>query len=824
MHKRFSQRSLFQLGILILFVVSVLASSALLLIKPTHAANFSMQTGYYVGTGVAGKIVSGLGFQPEALFIKSSSSSSVGAFKLGTSVMPAANMGFFSAASDNTTTAITLTSDGFTLGTASNVNTVNTVYSWVAFAGSDCTASGTFCIGGYTGTGATSRTITTGFQPSLVLAKRNNGSGMNFRTASMPTGRSEFFLSTAANTAGAYINTFVANGFTVGTTNNTTAAPYYFIAFKNSANIFQEGTYTGDGTDNRSITGVGFKPNAVYVKNSTSATALNRRLAASNDQQLSNASSLPSEAAVDLSDYIQKFESDGFQIGAGVGVNENTIVHYWFAFGGVPTASTASGTYTIASGTYAGNSTARSLTGLGFTPDLVLIKDTTANNAAFRTSLMGSTGTAYVGAPLADQTINAIVSLDADGFSLGTANIVNSSVRIYHWQAFGNAYRPDTKSGAADFAVGVYNPNGVDDTSIPGPPYQLDFVSVKQSTAVSGAFRTSEQPGDLSSFLTGAAEAPNIIQSLTSTGFEVGNNAAANTVGGLYRWFGFKSSSTFAVGSYAGDGVVDKAVTLGGGFEPALVWVKQDAGAQPLQRPLTLTGNSTQYFSTTTNAADRIKTLTATGMTVGNNSEINAAGQTYRYVAWKAPPGVLTGDIVDSTGATVPNPVLTMNPINYPFDCSEASGVLGSTNQKIRINNTTGTATWTSSIAATSGSTALWRNGGNTQQYDYNESSGSPVGCSDGADTDSHPGKLRIEPSSATITPKSGCSTSNINLGSNTNFDESTTNAITLISAASGANINCYWDITGINLRQYIPIHQPSDNYTLNLTITTVAS
>ena len=130
---------------------------------------------------------------------------------------------------------------------------------------------------------------------------------------------------------------------------------------------------------------------------------------------------------------------------------------------------------------------------------------------------------------------------------------------------------------------------------------------------------------------------------------------------------------------------------------------------------------------------------------------------------------------------------------------------------------------WTLSVAATGGATTLWSNTGATQSFDYNDAGGSPAGCSDGADVDSAAGQMTIQPSVATNTPQGGCSTSNINLGSDTGFQEGSINSIVLASASSSAQSGCYWDFTNIGVNQTIPAEQESDTYTTNLTVTITA-
>ena len=505
---------------------------------PAQAANFSTRMGYYVGTG-ASKTISGLGFQPSLVLIKSSTTAGVAVFK--TSAMAANTTAYFSATADNTATSISLTTDGFTIGTLANVNTANVLYRWIAFSGSDCTSTGYLCVGTYSGNGSSSRTITTGFQPDMVMVKRSTAVAAHFRTASMSANRTEFFTSTAANTAGAYIASLASTGFTIGTTDNANGGTFYYVAFRAGAGTFAQGTYSGNGTDSRNITGVGFQPDMVLIKNSTSATTNNRRSVMSGDKHFGDLASYVSDAVADATNMIQALQSNGFQVGTGVNTNESGSTMYWFAFGGVPSMS-GSGTFTMAQGSYTGTSAARSITGVGFAPDLVLIKNNAANYAVFRTRQMTGDATAYLANAAADFT-GGITSLDSNGFGLGTNATVNTTGNTYHWQAFVNAYDPDTNSGAADFATGVYYGNGIDARVIADMPFQPNLVTVKQSGTAAGVFRTSAQSGDLTSYFAATAEGTNIVEALSANGFQVGTNAATNTSASLYRWFAFKSGT-----------------------------------------------------------------------------------------------------------------------------------------------------------------------------------------------------------------------------------------------------------------------------------------
>lgn len=810
LHTRLQQLRLW----LVAGVVSFVALAPVWSPSRASAASFSMRTGYYLGSG-SSKSITGVGFQPDLIIITPSTTAGVSVFK--TSAMPASTTSFYSATADNTATSLTLDSDGFTVGALANLNNANVLYRWMAFSGSDCTSTGYFCVGSYTGNGSNPRTITTGFQPDMVQIKRSTAVGAHFRTASMAANRTEYFTTTAANTTGAFIANSTATGFTVGASDNTNAATYYYVTFRAGAGNFAEGSYTGNATAGTDITGVGFQPDMVIVKNSTSTTANNRRSIVHIDKHYGDLSSYLSDAVADATNMVQGMTSDGFTVGSGNQVNQSGVTVYYMAFGGAPTMSGA-GTFSMSQGSYTGTGASNSITGLGFEPDLVIIKNNAAQQSVFRTGQMVGDATAYLASATADFT-GGITSLDSDGFTVGTSATTNTSGNTYQWQAFGGAYNPDTQSGSADFATGVYYGSGATARPIAAMPFQPDMVVVKRAGATAGAFRTSAYTGDLSDFFAATAETAGVVQSLDTNGFTVGTNAASNTSGQLYRWFAFKAGTNFDVGAYTGNGTTGLQVSAP--FWSDAIWVKRSTAVAGVQRPSTLAGNTAQYFANTANAANLVTGINASGFTVGNNTATNANGGVYRYAVWRVPPtGTLGADIVDGSGTSVGSPSITMSVLSTVFNCTQSTGTLGTPTEHIRVSNMSANAGWNLSLAPTDGPTALWRNVGNIAQYDFNDPTGSTPGCQDGPDADSVAGLLSVQMAAATLTPQSGCSTTNINFGADNTFDEGATDSVPLLTAAAGSNTECYWDLAGITLKQQIPAEQAPGTYSINFTIT----
>ncbi len=191
----------------------------------------------------------------------------------------------------------------------------------------------------------------------------------------------------------------------------------------------------------------------------------------------------------------------------------------------------------------------------------------------------------------------------------------------------------------------------------------------------------------------------------------------------------------------------------------------------------------------------------------------------FDYVNFANTPA-LGVDIVNTSNASVGSPSINMSSLFSSVDCQTSTGTFGTASEKIRISNTTTNEKWTLSIAATGGATTNWSSGLNS--YDFNDTGGS--GCTDSGDADSLAGQLSIDPSTATITPKFGCVNTNLSSGSSSAFNQGVVDSITLLTASAGAYYDCYWDITGTSVSQSVPANTPQGNYSLSLTLTTVAN
>jgi len=662
-HSQFKPlRLAFSAWLIFTFVVGSAGIYSLINLPKAQATNpFSIKTGYYYGNG-ATLSVSGVGFQPDVLLIKSDTAAGQLVWK--SSVMPDTNVAYLGVAtSNNVETEIIIDSDGFTVSPALEVNTKNTRYTYVAFQGSDCSSvdSG-MCVGFFTGDGTAQQVISTGFQPDLVWVKRANAVAGNFTTSALagvnPT-YAAFFSAVVNDTLGTglYYKSLDANGFTVGLTNNVLGAIHYYVAFKNTTGKLTVGSFTGNGVDDRNISGIGFEPDFVFVKQNAAIGP------AFNTTECWGDYSLATLAGAGALNHIQSLDVDGFQVGNSTAVNTGGVLSYWFAFGGAPDPAPTEN-FLMETGHYVGDGQATHIISTLFAPDLVFIKADDSAQYAMWSTRRDTDITHYFATPTAS-IASGIKSMEDASFTLGNNATVNTNLINYEYVAFGNATTPQTGAHAADLVIGSYSGNGLTPTTAPRVIDHLgitpDMVVVKPSVVAAASninyWKSSSMTGaNETAYFTATANdtTGTLIRSLDGAnggGFTMGSNVNVNTAAVVYVFFAFKEGAgTFDVGTYNGNSVVDTEIT-GLGFQPDYVWTKRNTNTSAAHRSSSdgITGDFSQYFLPAINAINMITGFLADGFKVGTSAYVNTSTvpPAYHYAAWKAtnvsnPPDIPT--------------------------------------------------------------------------------------------------------------------------------------------------------------------------------------
>lgn len=205
-------------------------------------------------------------------------------------------------------------------------------------------------IGSYVGDSTVDRdiSISPSFQPDFTHVRFDFGVWID--TADSGANSTHFWKAQTGEAN--HIKQFNAGGFRVGNHSNvnSTGNTYYYWALKTASSNFARGVYTGNGSDNRSITGVGFRPDVVIVKRGDTAGEAVMRTSS----QASDKSFLMNTAASSVSDNIQEMEADGFQIGTNEKVNANGGTYHYLAFKSdspMTTTSTSTSTSTTSTST-----------------------------------------------------------------------------------------------------------------------------------------------------------------------------------------------------------------------------------------------------------------------------------------------------------------------------------------------------------------------------------------------------------------------------------------------------------------------------------------
>lgn len=218
--------------------------------------------------------------------------------------------------------------------------------------------------------------------------------------------------------------------FSVRGTLNTNTSKYMAMIcqYDGTTRDVETGSYTGDGNDNRDITVAGFDsgsitPDAVITMQET------RYRAGRTEEGQGDETCLFSDVAAGAND-IQSVGSGKFVVGSGRTANDNGIDTHYVVF---KEASDA-----CAFITWTGDSIDnRGITGIGFEPDFVFIMHTHNQDIVGREQTGSEANSGQFSAKVAHT--NAILSFDADGFTISDDTDVNTSGNEYYAWCFKNS-------------------------------------------------------------------------------------------------------------------------------------------------------------------------------------------------------------------------------------------------------------------------------------------------------------------------------------------------------------------------------------------------
>ena len=332
-----------------------------------------------------------------------------------------------------------------------------------------------------------------------------------------------------------------------------------YSSITNPRNFMNTVLYTGNSTDNRSITGLEFQPDWVWIKErgATNSHSLFDAVRGANKQLQSNANAAQYDFSGDANQELKSFTSDGFTLGTGGGVNNNSdtyVAWNWKAGTGQGSSNTDGSintTYTSVNTTagfsiskYTGNSTTGATVGhgLGATPKMIIIKSLGVENWEVYHASLGNTQGIYLNETNAAFTTSARwnnTSPTNSVWTMGNTSAVNASGVNYIAYCFAE------KQGYSKF--GSYTGNGNANGPFIFTGFKPAWIIVKK-TSGSGSWWMRDNkiaPFNVASQVliansTGAETSGVGQMDFLSNGFKLRDTTdASNSSGGSYIYMAF---------------------------------------------------------------------------------------------------------------------------------------------------------------------------------------------------------------------------------------------------------------------------------------------
>ena len=330
-------------------------------------------TKLYTGNGSTGHAITGVGFQPDFLWLKPRSTT--GYHRVFDVVRGAGKQIYPNETNqENTDTnqMSSFNSDGFTLGneTGSNANGTSFVsWNWKANGAGSANTDGSitstvsanttsgFSIVSYTGTGSLATVgHGLGVAPKVILYKNRTSGSTDWGMYHTGLGSNNSYMSiNTTNAVSSSTNRFnntapTSSVYTINThaTINESSSNFIAYCFADKKGYSKFGSYTGNGNADGTFVYLGFKPAFVIFKNSTGANNWNMRDNKRNTYNPTNKNLYPNNSNAEDTAVSIDFVSNGFKLRDSADTwngSGNTYIYMAFAenpfvtSGGIPTTA-----------------------------------------------------------------------------------------------------------------------------------------------------------------------------------------------------------------------------------------------------------------------------------------------------------------------------------------------------------------------------------------------------------------------------------------------------------------------------------------------------
>lgn len=335
-------------------------------------------------------------------------------------------------------------------------------------------------------------------------------------------------------------------------------------------------------------------------------------------------------------------------------------------------------------GRYTGNGTSSTISGVGFQPEVILVKALTGNDSWIATSTMSAGYAKQLTGTVAPIT-GIITTIDADGFTVGSSALSNSNGVEYFFIAWDDsdgsidvgsftptpeAFNSSTNYNADNIVEygGLYYTNasyvgsGGANPDVSGSWSTVSLENVTSATSFAVGYRPTmvwsfgegtawfsvgrgqflldgNDPTLSRSFNNGAAlgSAEEIVSGLSATGFTITTptSTASETNNGTvqgtkYNYVAFNGGE---VGTYTGTGSDGLKVTTSTANPQVVFAMSQTASNNPWFKTPSM-GGDTSYKFTDIASTISVKTLESDGFTLGTNGEVNTSSSGHEYIVF----------------------------------------------------------------------------------------------------------------------------------------------------------------------------------------------
>ena len=633
----------------------------------------------YTGNGSGNRAITGVGFQPDLVWIKNRDTTNAHALVnsvAGSNYIQYSNSS--SAGETNANIVTSLNSDGFTVGSEPTSNGSGqdlVAWCWKAGGASVSNTDGTitsqvsanteagFSIVTFTGNGTTASVgHGLGQKPSIIFTKN--------RSVSEDWFTQQYMYVPSGNAAFGYLNTTAAfTGFTDSLTDDTVIQQggtngqnYVSYCFAEVEGFSSFGSYTG--ADNN-IIHTGFEPAFIMTKSTTNSaggwTILDNKRGSINRlyPHLSNSEGTDASPIV-------TFLANGFSLNTRDSWNNGSHNYIYMAFAADPNTQVPTKADSFNTVIYSGNNGTQTISGVGFKTDLTITK--TRVGAAYDhrviDSVRGLKKDLYLNLTTIENnyspdTYGYIQNISSTGYQVvdGTAiqDAYNQSGVDYvawNWKAGGTPYINTDGSitsvvsanPAAGFSIVSYTGNGsVGATVGHGLGAEPNMIIVKARSGISGNWVVYDSVNGGTNYMLLNGTTASATDSTpwnntnpTNTNFTLGISSNTNSANPFIAYCFSEVAGFSKISSYTGNGSTQ---SINVGFAPAFVMFKRadSTGEWTMIDNKRNNGDNWLYANLLNAEGVNINrtTLNSTGFDLdGSPSSCNESGSTYIYIAF----------------------------------------------------------------------------------------------------------------------------------------------------------------------------------------------